>query len=461
MSESDAAKPCVLIVDDEKNIRAAVQLALAPEGMHVIAAHDAPAALRALREHVVDLAILDIRLGDVDGLTLFRRIQADAPIPVIFISGHASLTQAAQAVRIGAFDFIEKPFTAEKLATVVRRCLEHVSLQERLRRVESLASLTQQIIGDSPGIRRVVADVLRVAKTRATVLITGESGTGKELVASAIHANSERAAAPFIKVNCSAIPDTLVESELFGHERGAFTGAAGPKRGLFEAAHRGTIFLDEIADLSAAAQAKILRVLQSGELQKVGSETPLRVDVRVVSGTHKDLRQLVADGRFREDLYYRLNVVPIRVPSLREGTEDIPLLARFFTAQLCTKNNVREKVIDDEVLSELQLYHWPGNVRELQNAIERMVIMSGERITLMDLPEEIVATEQPMESQSAPASLKAFRDEAERNHILKVLRRNGGNVSQAAHELGIRRTYLHRRMSQLGIDKKAIYGGGA
>jgi two-component system nitrogen regulation response regulator NtrX len=460
MSEH-AAKPCVLIVDDEKNIRAAAQLALAPEGLHVIAAHDAPAALRALREHVIDLVILDIRLGDVDGLTLFRRIQADAAIPTIFISGQATLTQAAQAVRIGGFDFIEKPFSAEKLATVVRRCLEHVSLQERLRRIESLSVPGQQIIGDSPAIRRVVADVLRVAKTRATVLITGESGTGKELVAGAIHANSERASAPFIKVNCSAIPDSLVESELFGYERGAFTGAAGAKRGLFEAAHRGTIFLDEIADLSAAAQAKILRVLQSGELQKLGSDTTLRVDVRAISGTHKDLRQLVADGHFREDLYYRLNVVPIRVPSLRERTEDIPLLARFFNAQLCAKNNVREKLIDDEVLAELQHYRWPGNVRELQNAIERMVIMSGERITLLDLPEELVADEQPAEAQSAPASLKAFRDEAERNHILKVLQRNGGNVSQAALELGIRRTYLHRRISQLGIDKKAIYGGGA
>jgi len=461
MSES-AVKPCVLVVDDEKNIRAAVQLALAPEGLHVIAAHDAPAALRALREHVVDVVILDIRLGDdVDGLTLFRKIQADAAIPTIFISGHASLTQAAQAVRIGAFDFIEKPFSSEKLATVVRRCLEHVSLQERLRRIESLSATTQQIIGESAAIRRVIAEVLRVAKTHATVLITGESGTGKELVASAIHVSSERAAAPFIKVNCSAIPDTLLESELFGHERGAFTGAAGAKRGLFEAAHRGTIFLDEIADLSTAAQAKILRVLQSGELQKLGSDTTLHVDVRVVSGTHKDLRQLVSDGRFREDLFYRLNVVPIRVPSLRERAEDIPLLARFFNAQLCAKNNIREKIIDDEVLAELQLYRWPGNVRELQNAIERMVIMSGERITLLDLPEEIAAADPPAGALSAPASLKKFRDEVERNHILKVLQKNSGNVSQTALELGIRRTYLHRRMSQLGIDKKAIYGGGA
>jgi two-component system, NtrC family, nitrogen regulation response regulator NtrX len=459
MNEPAAAKPCVLIVDDEKNIRAAAQLALAPEGLHVIAAHDAPAALRAVREHVVDVMILDIRLGDVDGLTLFRRIQADTPIPTIFISGQASLTEAAQAVRIGGFDFIEKPFSAEKLATVVRRCLEHLSLQERLRRIEALASVGQQIVGDSPAIRRVVAEMLRVAKTRATVLIIGESGTGKELVASALHDNSERAAAPFVKVNCSAIPDTLVESELFGHERGAFTGASNAKRGLFEMAHRGTIFLDEIGDLSAAAQAKILRVLQSGEVQKLGSEATLRVDVRVVSGTHKDLRQLVADGRFREDLYYRLNVVPIRVPALRERVEDVPLLARFFTAQLCAKNNVRQKLIDDEVLAELQLYRWPGNVRELQNAIERMVIMSGERITLLDLPEEIVAVEQPADAPGA-TSLKAFRDEAERNHILKVLQKNSGNVSQAALELGIRRTYLHRRMSQLGIDKRAIYGSG-
>jgi two-component system nitrogen regulation response regulator NtrX len=454
-----AAKPCVLIVDDEKNIRAAVQLALAAESMHVIAAHDAAAALRAVREHVVDLVLLDIRLGEIDGLTLYRRIQAEASIPTIFISGQATLTQAAQAVRIGGFDFIEKPFNAGKLVTVVRRCLEHASLQERLRRVEARAGV-QQIVGDSAAIRRVVEDLLRVAGTRATVLITGESGTGKELVASAIHDRSERAAAPFVKVNCSAIPDSLVESELFGHERGAFTGATSAKRGLFEAAHRGTIFLDEIADLSAAAQAKILRVLQTGELQRVGSEATLRVDVRVLSGTHKDLRQLIADGRFREDLYYRLNVVPIRVPSLRERTEDIPLLVRFFVAQLCAKNNVREKAIDDDALWELQHYRWPGNVRELQNAIERMVIMSGERITLLDLPEEIVAVDEPADAAGTPSSLKAFRDEAERNYILKVLQRNGGNISQAAIELGIRRTYLHRRMSQLGIEKKALYTTG-
>jgi DNA-binding NtrC family response regulator len=289
------------------------------------------------------------------------------------------------------------------------------------------------------------------------VLITGESGTGKELVAAAIHANSPRKDAAFVKVNCSAIPDTLLESELFGHERGAFTGASNAKRGLFEAAHRGTIFLDEVADLSAAAQAKILRVVQSGEMQKLGSDKPFAVDVRVLSGTHKDLKQLVAEGRFREDLFYRLNVVPIDIPSLRERPGDIALLARFFTARLCAKNNIREKPIDEDVLRELQHYRWPGNVRELRNLIERMIIMSGDRITVMDLPEEIVAPEDPSAAPTTRTPLKAFRDQAERDYIVKTLQRHGGNVTQAAIELGIRRTYLHRRMAQLNIEKTAIF----
>jgi two-component system, NtrC family, nitrogen regulation response regulator NtrX len=450
------AKPCVLVVDDEKNIRAAIQIALEQEGLQVIAAHDAAAATRALRERVIDLMILDIRLGEVDGIALFRKVQAELDVPTIFISGQATLTEAAQAVRVGGFDFIEKPFSAQKIASTSRRCLEHAALKEQLRRIESRANRTE-LIGDSIVIRKVVSDALRVASTQASVLITGESGTGKELVAAAIHANSARKDAAFIKVNCSAIPDTLVESELFGHERGAFTGAGDRKRGLFEAAHRGTIFLDEVADLSAAAQAKILRVVQSGEIQKLGSDRTLSVDVRVLSGTHKDLKQLVADGQFREDLFYRLNVVPIVIPSLRERPEDIPLLAKFFTTRLCAKNNIREKHMDEEVLWELQHYHWPGNVRELQNVIERMVIMSGSRITVMDLPEEVVAPDDLSAAETKRAPLRVFRDQAERDYIVKTLQRNGGNVSQAALELGIRRTYLHRRMAQLKIAKTAIF----
>jgi two-component system nitrogen regulation response regulator NtrX len=399
--------------------------------------------------------LLDIRLGDIDGLTFYKKLQADGvQVPVIFISGHATLTEAAQAVKLGGFDFLEKPFTAEKLAVSVRRCLEYKALQGRLRAVE-VRSHAPQIVGDSPAIRKLVAETLRVAQTNANVLITGESGTGKELVANTIHTHSGRRAAPFVKVNCSAIPDNLIESELFGHERGAFTGAGSAKRGLFEVAHRGTIFLDEVADLALPAQAKILRVLQSGEIQKVGAERSIKVEVRVLSGTHKDLKKAVANGAFREDLYYRLNVVPLRVPSLRERVEDIPLLVRFIAQRLREKNNLKEQEIDEEVLWELKRYPWPGNVRELENVLERMLIMSGERVTVMNLPEELLTPE--VDAPNTGSALREFREKTERDYIIGVLRKHQGNVSQAAVELGIGRPYLHKRMAVLGIAKKDIY----
>jgi two-component system, NtrC family, nitrogen regulation response regulator NtrX len=446
--------PTILVLDDEKNIRRSIEIALEQEGMHVIAAHDAAAALRVLHERIVDLLILDIRLGDVDGLAFFKKMQADGfATPVIVISGNATLTEAAQAVKLGAFDFLEKPFSAERIAVAVRRCLEFSTIKERLRLIEA-RNPSMEIIGDSALIRKTIADALKVAGTNANVLITGESGTGKELVANTIHGHSERRQGPFVKVNCSAIPESLVESELFGHESGAFTGAVGNKRGLFEVAHRGVIFLDEVADLSLAAQAKILRVIQSGELQKVGSEKTVKVDVRVLSGTHKDLRRAVAEGRFREDLFYRLNVVPIRVPSLRERSEDIPLLINFFARRLCEKNNIREKPIEEEVLAELKRYHWPGNVRELQNVLERVIIMSGPTITTLDLPEEILSDAEAPADRSAGSALRTFRDTAERDFIVATLKRNNGNISQSAVELGVGRTYLHRRLHVLKISKK-------
>jgi two-component system nitrogen regulation response regulator NtrX len=452
---SDAAtRPVVLVLDDEKNIRNAIEIALSQEGMHVIAAHDVAAALRVLNERIVDAMIVDIRLGEVGGLEFFRRAEADgiAP-PTIFISGHASLTEAAQAVKLGGFDFLEKPFTAEKLAVTVKRCLELSTLRERLRLAHSQQG-GMEIVGDSAVIRRVVAAAIRVAQTNASVLITGESGTGKELVANCIHAHSDRKQAPFVKLNCSAISESLVESELFGHERGAFTGAIASRKGLFEVAHRGVIFLDEIADLAASAQAKILRVLQNGEIQRVGSDHVTTVDVRILSGTHKDLKLAVAEGRFREDLFYRLNVVPIRVPALRERKEDIPLLVQFLMRRLSERNNMRAKPIDDEVLDELRRHDWPGNVRELQNLLERLMIMSGERITTLDLPEEFLAAPERGETTSSASSLKEYRDRAERDYIVATLRRNNGNVSQTAIELGVGRTYLHRRLSVLEITKK-------
>ena len=446
------AKPVVLVLDDEKNIRNAIEIALSQENIHVIGAHDVAAALRTLHERIVDAMIVDIRLGEVSGLEFFRRAQTDgiAP-PTIFISGHASLSEAAQAVKTGAFDFLEKPFTAEKIAVTVKRCLEMSSLRERLRLAHSQRGGVE-IAGDSAAIRRVVAAAMKVAQTNATVLITGESGSGKELVANCIHAHSERAGEPFVKVNCSAISESLVESELFGHERGSFTGAVAARKGLFEVAHRGVIFLDEIADLAASAQAKILRVLQNGEIQRVGSERVTTVDVRILSGTHKDLKLAVAEGRFREDLFYRLNVVPIRVPSLRERKEDIPLLVQVLMRRLRERNNVREKPIDDDVIDELRRHDWPGNIRELQNLLERLMIMSGARITALDLPEEFLA--EPERCAAPGASLKEYRDHAERDYIVATLRRHNGNVSQAAIELGVGRTYLHRRLSVLEITKR-------
>jgi len=449
------ARPVVLIVDDEKNIRAAVEMALGVEGMQVLAAHDVAAALRTLHDRIVDVMILDIRLGEVSGLDFYRRAEADgvAP-PTIFISGHATLTEAAQAVKLGGFDFLEKPFTAEKIAVTVRRCLEMSSLRMRLHLADARNDVSS-IVGDSTAIRHVVSMAMKVAQTSATVLVTGESGAGKELVANCIHANSDRAGGPFVKVNCSAISEGVLESELFGHERGAFTGAVAARKGLFELAHHGVIFLDEIADLAVTAQAKILRVLQNGEIQRVGAERTISVDVRVISGTHKDLKQEVASGRFREDLYYRLNVVPIRVPPLRERIEDLPLLVCALVRRISERNNVREKPIDDEVFDELRRYPWPGNIRELQNVLERVMIMSGNRITVLDLPEEILSSAERGPAAVVPVSaLKEFRDRSEREHVLATLRRLNGNVSQAAVELGVGRTYLHKRMSVLNITKK-------
>ncbi len=450
-----APRPTVLVLDDEKNIRKSIELALEQEGFQVLTAPDVSSALRTLHERIVEVLIIDIQLGEIDGITFFRKTRADGfAIPAIFISGHATLTQAALAVKSGGFDFIEKPFTAEKIVVTARRCLEMAAIKERLRLADVSAG-PSDIVGESRAIKQVIAAAAKVAKTHASVLITGESGTGKELVAGTIHAQSERSEGPIVKVNCSAIPDGLLESELFGHEKGAFTGAVTNKKGLFESAHRGTIFLDEVADLSLAAQAKILRVLQNGEIQKVGAQQTVKVDVRVLSGTHKDLKEAVAAGIFREDLFYRLNVVPIRVPSLRERPEDIPLLVSFFVRRICEKNHLKHKTLEDDVIWELQRYRWPGNVRELQNVLERMLIMSGEQVSVRDLPEELLQDD-PAERDKVSA-LKEFRDLAEREFVIDALKRNNGNVSQSATELGVRRTYLHRRMVVLKINKKDYF----
>jgi DNA-binding NtrC family response regulator len=449
------SRPTVLVLDDEKNIRKSIELALEQEGFQVITAPDVSSALRAIHERIIEALVIDIQLGEIDGVTFFRKVRADGfDIPAIFISGHATLTQAAAAVKSGGFDFIEKPFSAEKLIVTVRRCLEMAAIKERLRLADARTDASD-IVGESRAIKQVVAETLKVARTNANVLIVGESGTGKELIASTIHVQSERREGPLVKVNCSAIPETLLESELFGYEKGAFTGANTNKKGLFEVAHRGTIFLDEVADLSLPAQAKILRVIQSGEIQKVGAQQTVKVDVRVLSGTHKNLKEAVAEGEFREDLYYRLNVVPLRVPSLRERAEDIPLLVSFFARRICERNHLAPKEVDEDVVWELQRYRWPGNIRELQNVLERMLIMSGERVSVRDLPEELLQDDP--EERGKVSALKEFRDDAERGFVIEALKRNNGNVSQSALELGVRRTYLHRRMAVLKINKKDYF----
>jgi two-component system, NtrC family, nitrogen regulation response regulator NtrX len=450
----------VLVIDDEEIMREILETLLAREGYTVRLASAGAEGLELARSLPFDAVIVDMMMPGMDGLSVLEELHKhDEELPVIMITAFASMENAIAAMKKGAFDYITKPFKNDEVLAVLRNAVERRRLMaENVALKQNLQARYHKfsgIIGKSPRMKQVFDLIIQAAPSRSTILITGESGTGKELVANTIHASSERKSAAFVKVNCSAIPENLVESELFGYERGAFSGAAGSKKGLFEVAHRGTLFLDEIADLSLAAQAKILRVLQSGEIQKVGAERTIKVDVRVLSGTHKDLKSAVKDGAFREDLFYRLDVVRLRVPSLRERPDDIPLLARFLARRLCEKNNLKEKPLDEEVLWELKQYPWPGNVRELENVLERMLIMSGDRITAIDLPDELLATaEGPLAQSAGRSALKEHRDKAERDFIVGVLRKHNGNISQSAIELGVGRPYLHKRMTVLGITKR-------
>ena len=353
----------ILVVDDEVNIRRALQMTLESEGYVVHVCDNPLVAYRLLTERIFSLAILDIRMGQISGIDLFSKLRADGIyVPVIFVSGNASLSEAVQASRVGAFDFVEKPFSAEKITLTVERCLEHEALKCRVAELtsEGRSAGNRKFIGNSPAARQTLADAEKVARSSATVLIQGESGTGKELIAQLIHDQSERRARAFVKVNCSAIPETLIESELFGYERGAFTGAQSAKRGFFEQANGGTLFLDEIGDMSLHAQSKVLRALQSSEIQKLGSEKILRVDVRIIAATHRNLTEEVRSGRFREDLFYRISVVPVQTLPLRERREDVPLLITWFMKTYCARNNLREKLIDDDLLRELSHYDCRG-----------------------------------------------------------------------------------------------------
>jgi DNA-binding NtrC family response regulator len=336
----------------------------------------------------------------------------------------------------------------------VRNALEKALLINQMADLRKQNAHTFEMIGNAPAMERLYREIEKVAPTRARVLITGESGSGKELIARSLHEHSQRRDGPFIKVNCAAIPKDLIESELFGFERGAFSGAVSRKRGHFELAHQGTLFLDEIGDMSPSAQAKVLRVLQTGEITRVGGESSIRVDVRVLSATHRDLKSEVEEGRFREDLYFRLNVVPIHSPPLRDRAQDVPAIIQSFIKEICDENGFREKEIDPAVVQALQQYHWPGNVRELKNVVERMVIMSEERIALRDLPRELVGSvPSPALMAGSNKTLREFREQMEREYIRFKLEELNWNVSQTANALGIERTNLHKKMKALGLKR--------
>jgi len=440
----------ILILDDEPNIGSSLRLILEREGFAVTVARTLTEAKAAADR--ADVLLVDVRLPDGNGIDLLRQLrERDHPAPAIMISGHATIADAVEATRAGAFDFLEKPLSRDKVLLSVKNALEQASLRRENERLRELVGAGAKMIGTSPVFTRVVEQASMAARSDARILIMGESGTGKELLAAHIHRESPFAGGPFVKVNCAAIPSELLESELFGHEKGAFTGAISNRKGKFELADGGTIFLDEVGDLHSGSQAKLLRVLQEGEFHRVGGEQPIRVAVRVVSATNRNLADLVGQQKFREDLYYRLCVVPIRVPALRERVNDITPLAEYFLEEFCSRNNFHSKQIDDEAYELLEAYAWPGNARELRNIIERMAILtSGNRLTSDAVPVEI-----RLAQEAAPRSnLKEARDSAEREHILRALEESSWNVSGAARALGMERTNLHKRIRALGLNRE-------
>jgi len=464
--------PTILVVDDERNIRRTLDLVLRGEGYQVLVAPDAEQAVLMLEggECRVDLAILDVNLPGMSGLDLLTTLRADAAtreVPVIVISGSAGREDAAQAIRRGADDFFEKPLNRERVLVSVANALEARRLARDLAALSATTPSRYEMVGQSAVMRALFAAIEGVAPSRAGILITGETGTGKELVSRAIHRLSARAQGPFVKINCAALPPHLIDDELFGHERGAFTGAEGRKIGLFEHAHGGTILLDEIGEMDASAQAKVLRVFDVGEVRRAGSTRALRIDVRVLAATNRDLRAAAKSGRFREDLYFRLAVIPLHCPPLRERTEDIRALADAFLAAFCRENGFREKTFDPLTYAALERRAFPGNVRELKNLVERAAILAGDVLTADLLPDDPDAD--PFDDEAIPPTVRPrpavtpdgphrptlleVRERAEREYMLEVLASVDWNVSQAARVLGIERTNLNKRIRRFGIAR--------
>jgi two-component system nitrogen regulation response regulator NtrX len=451
---ADSFRASVLVVDDEAAIRDSLHMILEYEGYRVEEAANGSQALSKVAERAPDAVVLDIKMPEMDGLELLKALRERGyDMPVLMISGHADVATAVEATRRGAFDFFEKPLQRERVLLSLRNAIEAFRLQteNRTLRVEP-----DQIIGTAPAVRRLREMIEKAAPTPATVLVTGESGTGKELVARAIHRSSARRDRPIVQVNCAAIPEELIESELFGHEKGSFTGAVRKQMGKFVAADGGTIFLDEIGDMSARTQAKVLRVLQNGEVEPVGAERTIQVDVRVVAATNRNLEEDIAAGRFREDLFYRLNVIPVRTPALREHLEDLVPLVEYFVRRYADQNNYKPKEFTTEAIAHLKALPWKGNVRELKNLVERLLILSpGEKVTREDvLAAAGGARPELSTSLLAVSTLREFRDLSERMFLLHKLEENNWNVTQTAQAIDTPRSNLYKKLDQYDIHRE-------
>jgi len=450
----------IMVVDDEKNIRDSLGGVLTDDGYSVVTSPSAEDAIKALPAERPDVVLLDIWLPGMDGIKALPKIKAiDPDLQVIMISGHASIETAVEATKFGAYDFIEKPVSLDKVILTVEHAIAHRRLSSEVREHREKALAKYDIIGASEVMKALKNDIQRAAPSNSWVLITGENGTGKEFVAHNIHLLSSRSSRPFVEVNCAAIPDELIESELFGHEKGAFTGALLKKKGKFDIADTGTIFLDEIGDMSMKTQAKVLRILQEQTFERVGGTDLIKVDVRVIAATNKDLKEEIQKGNFREDLYYRLNVIPLVVPPLRRRPEDISLLIEHFLREASRKSGVETIKADNNVMRRLTEYAWPGNVRELKNLVERLVIMSpGPTITINDIP-PYISGEKSADEHPGLFSRSLLRDARatfEKEFIIRKLKRNNGNIAKTAEAIGIERSHLYRKIKSYGIEPEDL-----
>ena len=460
-------KTRILVIDDEAAIRDSLRMTLEYEGYEFIGAATGQEGLALAERDAPDLVLLDVKMPGMDGLEVLDRLHAmNETLPVVVISGHGTISTAVEATKKGAFDFIEKPFASDRVLVSLRNALDQRLLRDENRSLKKAVEIRHQMIGDTAGLKHVMAAISRAAPTNATVLITGDSGVGKELVARTIHRNSLRSRERFVQVNCAAIPEELIESELFGHEKGSFTGATEKQVGKFEQADRGTIFLDEVGDMSPKTQAKVLRVLQEGEVERLGSARTIKVDVRVIAATNKNLEEEIEKGRFREDLYFRLAVIPIPVPPLRERQDDLPLLVRHFMDYFSRENNVRPKRITPAAIETLQRHRWKGNIRELRNTVERLIIMTGgDTIDVADLPDVLrspagavgVGVAKPSSDTDAAkaGTLREFKDNAERAFLVSKLRENGWNISKTAEVIDTPRSNLYKKLEQYQISQES------